>query len=227
MRIENQAIIFALLCKYTVEAKGDEGREIIQKGMIRYGRERGARMAARAQTNGDPIALWTNQAYGEWKPDYDGQMVFGTKETEPSFQTYIAKCAWCDAWKKYDLLEYGKEYCVNVDKAVYEGFCPDFVCTPQGQPMSWGGEQCVFDWGQPMPEEDVAKMKAKKQELGTSAMRDFDYHTAHMYYTITAVLKEECPEEAEAIIEKAVADYIRLFGQDEYDRILDFAGETF
>ncbi len=227
MRIENQAIIFALLCKYTVEAKGDVGREVIQSGMIRYGKERGARMAARAEANGDPIALWTNQAYGEWRPDYDGQMEFGTKETEPSYRTYIAKCAWCDAWKKYDLLEYGKEYCVNVDKAVYEGFCKDFVCTPQGAPMSWGGDQCVFDWGQPMSEEDVAKMKAKKQELGTSAMRDFDYHTAHMYYTITAVLQEECPNEADSIVEKAVADYIRLFGQEEYDRILDFAGEAF
>ena len=61
LRIENQAIVFALLCKYTVETEGEKGREVIQKGMIRYGRERGARMAARAKANGDPIALWTNQ----------------------------------------------------------------------------------------------------------------------------------------------------------------------
>ena len=49
LRIENQAIVFALLCKYTVETEGEKGRDVIQKGMIRYGRERGARMAARAK----------------------------------------------------------------------------------------------------------------------------------------------------------------------------------
>ncbi len=227
MRIENQAIIFALLCKYTVEKLGEEGREIIQKGMIQYGKERGARMAARAQAAGDPIALWTNQAYGEWKPDYDGQMEFGFSQTEPTFKTYITKCAWCDAWKKYDLLEYGREYCVNVDKAVYEGFCPDFVCTPNYPTMSWGGAKCEFDWGQPMTAEDLAKMNAKKQALGTSAMRDFDYHTAHMYYTITRTLEAECPEVAEEIIQEATREYIQLFGQEEFDRILDFSEEKF
>lgn len=39
LRIENQAIVFALLCKYTVETEGEKGREVIQKGMIRYGRK--------------------------------------------------------------------------------------------------------------------------------------------------------------------------------------------
>ena len=146
LRIENQAIVFALLCKYTVETEGEKGRDVIQKGMIRYGRERGARMAARAKANGDPIALWTNQAYGEWKPDYEGQMEFGYDETEPTLKSYISKCAWCDAWNKYGLLEYGREYCVNVDKAVYEGFCEDFVCTPNVPTMSWGGKRCEFDW---------------------------------------------------------------------------------
>ena len=88
MKIENQAMMFALLCKYTVLAKGEEGREIIQKGMKRYGRERGARMAARAGNNGDPVCLWTNQAYGEWKPDYPGQMEFGTERTA---EVYVAE----------------------------------------------------------------------------------------------------------------------------------------
>lgn len=57
----------------------------------------------------------TNQAYGEWKPDYAGQMDFETLRTEPTLQTYIAKCAWCEAWKKHNITEYGKYYCVNVD----------------------------------------------------------------------------------------------------------------
>lgn len=97
-------------------------------------------------------------------------------------------------------MEYGREYCVNVDKAVYEGFCEDFVCTPNVPTMSWGGKRCEFDWGQPLTEEDLAKMNRKKQELGTSAMRDFDYHTAHIYYTITDEIQKAFPESADEII---------------------------
>ncbi len=228
MKIENQAVMFALLSKYSFLAKGEEeARRVMQKGMIKYGRERGARMAANAKAHGDPIALWTNQAYGEWKPDYPGQMEFGYLETEPTLKSYISKCAWCDAWKKYDLLKYGREYCVNVDSAVYEGFCPDFVCTPYTAAMSWGGERCQFDWGLPLPEEDLAKMKERKAEIGTSCMKDFDFHTAHIYFTITGVMKREWPDDADEIIEKAVKEYIGIFGQKDYDDIFKYSPEDF
>ena len=227
MRIENQAVMFALLCKYTVEKEGSLGNHIIQQGMIKYGKERGRRMAERAKANGDPIALWTNQAYGEWKPDYPGQMEFGTVENTPEYKTYISKCAWCDAWKKYDLLEYGREYCVNVDKAVYEGFRQDFKCLPEYPTMSWGGQRCVFNWTQPLSPEDQEKVKAKKEELGTSCMKDFEYHTAHIYHTISGAIRDAFPEDAEEIIRKATEDYIKLFGEDEFRPLLKYTPEDF
>jgi len=231
LRIENQAVMFALLSKYTFLALGESGRdrahEVIQKGMIRYGRERGMRMAERARRNGDPAVLWTNQAYGEWKPDYEGQMEFGTLRKEPTFQTYISKCAWCEAWKKYDLLEYGREYCVNVDAAVYEGFGTGNVCTPQGDPMSWGGKQCEFDWGTALSEEESKKLAAKKRELGTSCMKDFTYHTAHIYYTVSDVIRDELPDQAEKIIASAERGYISLFGEEEFAPLLQFTPADF
>ena len=231
MKIENQAMMFALLCKYTVLAKGEEGRAVIQEGMKRYGRERGARMAERARANGDPVALWTNQAYGEWKPDYAGQMEFGTVCTEPAFVTYISKCAWCEAWKKYDILEYGREYCVNVDAAVYEGFGGGFgcgaVCTPVSTAMSWGGDCCRFDWGLPLSEEEQRMVSEKKAELGTSAMKDFAYHTAHIYCALTDTICKHFPEESYDIIQKAVRGYTDLFGQEDYDALLEFSPEDF
>ncbi len=231
LRIENQAVMFALLSKHTFLALGDEQRdrahEVIQKGMIRYGNERGQRMAQRAAANGDPIELWTNQAYGEWKPDYAGQMEFGTVRNEPTFRTYISKCAWCDAWKKYDLLPYGREYCLNVDAAVYDGFQSDFTCTPQGDAMSWGGKRCEFDWGTPLSEDDQAKLAAKKQELGTSAMKDFTFHTAHIYWTVSSVIRSELPDQADAIISAAEKDYIALFGEDEFTPLKNYQPADF
>jgi hypothetical protein len=184
LKIENQAMMFAFLSRAAIEAKGEEGRAAIQDGMIRYGRERGARMAERARKAGDPVDLWTNQAYGEWKPDYAGQMEFGMLRSEPTYQTYIAKCAWCEAWKKNDILEFGREYCVNVDAAVYEGFGCGAVCTPISTSMSWGGDRCDFDWGKPLSTEEVKMVSDKKAELGTSAMRDFNFHTAHIYCSV-------------------------------------------
>lgn len=227
MKIENQAMMFAFLCKYTVLAHGEEGRAVIQEGMKTYGRQRGARMAARARANGDPVDLWTDQAYGEWKPDYAGQMEFGTIHNEPTLVTYISKCAWCDAWKKYDILEYGREYCVNVDAAVYEGFGCGAVCTPLTTSMSWGGDRCDFDWGKPLSEEEVQMIADKKAELGTSAMRDFDFHTAHIFCAITNAICKAFPDDSKEIIDKAVADYIDLFGQADYDRLLDFSPDDF
>ena len=227
LRIENQAMMFAFLSRAAIEAKGEEGRAAIQDGMIRYGKERGARMAERARKAGDPVDLWTNQAYGEWKPDYAGQMEFGMLRSEPTYQTYIAKCAWCDAWKKNDILEYGREYCVNVDAAVYEGFGCGAVCTPLSTSMSWGGERCDFDWGKPLNAEELRMAADKKAELGTGAMRDFNFHTAHIYFTIADELRRHFPEDGEAMIEKAVADYIDLFGQEAYDCLLEFSPEEF
>ena len=184
-------------------------------------------MAERARKAGDPVDLWTNQAYGEWKPDYAGQMEFGMLRSEPTYQTYIAKCAWCEAWKKNDILEYGREYCVNVDAAVYEGFGAGAVCTPVSTSMSWGGERCDFDWGKPLSEEELKMVSDKKAELGTSAMRDFNFHTAHIYCSVADELCKHFPEESKEIIDRAVADYIALFGQEAYDCLLEFSPDEF
>ena len=222
MKIENQAMMFAFLSRAAIEAKGEAGRKAVQDGMMRYGRERGARMAERARAAGDPVDLWTNQAYGEWKPDYAGQMEFGMLRSEPTYQTYIAKCAWCDAWKKYDILEYGREYCVHVDEAVYDGFGCGAVCTPLTTAMSWGGTRCDFDWGKPLSAEELQMVSEKKAELGTSAMRDFDFHTAHIYNAIVSTLAEAFGDEAKPMIQRAVADYIELYGEDSYDALMEF-----
>lgn len=227
MKIENQAMMFAFLSRAAIEAKGEEGRAAVQEGTTRYGRERGARMAARARSNGDPVDLWTDQAYGEWKPDHPGQMEFGTLRNEPTFRTYISKCAWCEAWKKYDILEFGREYCVNVDAAVYDGFGCGAVCTPVTTAMSWGGERCEFDWGKPMSEEDAAKLAAKKAELGDSAMRDFDYHTAHIYYSLSDEIRKAFPDDAEEIISRAVSDYTGLYGLEDMGIIAEYSDEKF
>lgn len=218
--IEHHAMLFAYFSKHAIQLCGDRGKEAILAGMTAYGNERGKRMAANALAHGDKLNTMTNQAYGEWKPDYAGQMEFGQLHTEPTLQTYISKCAWCEAWKKYDILEYGKYYCVNVDNAVYQGFRPDFVCIPITTSMSWGGERCEFDWGHPLTPQENEALAKKKKELGTSCMKDFNFHTAHLKHTISRVFIDTLGTEGEKIVSLALGDYVNTFGQ-EYLDVLD------
>lgn len=213
-------MLFAFLAKHAIELCKETGKEAILAGMTAYGNERGARMAANALAHGDELTTMSNQAYGEWKPDYEGQMEFGQLRTEPTLRTYISKCAWCDAWEKHNITEYGKYYCVNVDNAVYQGFRPDFVCTPVSTSLSWGGRRCEFDWGHPLSPEDTVRLAEKKKELGTSCMKDFNFHTAHLKYTLCKTLVNTLGEDGERIVKAALKDYADTFGK-EYLDILD------
>ena len=218
--IEHHAVLFALLAKRAVELCGEDGKKAILHGMILYGKERGRRMALNALARGEQLNTLTNQAYGEWKPDYDGQMEFGQICTEPSLRTYIARCAWCDAWKKHGLTEYGKLYCVHVDDAVYQGYQDAYVCTQITEPMSWGGKRCEFDWGCPLTPEENEALAAKKKELGTSCMKDFNFHTAHLKSTISRVLAEDLGKDGEKAAALALEDFAETFGRAYLD-VLD------
>ena len=77
-KIEHHAMMFAFLAKHAIELCGEAGKDAILAGMTTYGNERGARMAANALAHGDELTTMTNQAYGEWKPDYAGQRRFGS-----------------------------------------------------------------------------------------------------------------------------------------------------
>lgn len=216
-KIEHHAVLFAFLAKHAVELCKAKGEESILRGMTLYGNERGRRMAANALAHGDPLNTMTNQAYGEWKPDYPGQMEFGQLRTEPTLQTYISKCAWCDAWAKHGLTEYGKLYCVNVDNAVYQGYQDKYVCTPTTRAMSWGGERCEFDWGCPLSPEENETLASKKKELGASCMKDFNFHTAHLKHTISKALVEDLGADGEQAVSLALDDYVRTFGKEYLD----------
>lgn len=212
-KIEHHAILFALFSKYAICTCGEDGKQAILEGITTYGNERGARMAQNAISHGDELNLISNQAYGEWKPDYSGQMEFGSLQGEPTFQTYISKCAWCDAWEQHDLLAYGKLYCVNIDNAVFQGFRSDYECTPISTAMSWGGTRCEFDWGQPLTSTDIMLLNEKKAILGSSCMKDFNFHTAHLLSTISCTLIARLGSEGEKIVALTLDDFANIFGK--------------
>ncbi len=216
--IEHHALLFALLAKYAIEGCGEEGKTAVLEGVRRYGEERGRRMARRALEHGDALDLVSNQAYGEWRPE-PGQMENRIVQTEPTLITVATKCAWCDTWKKYGMLDYGKYYCLPIDDAVYRGFRSDFSVTTLSN-LSWGAECCEFDWGLPLNKENEGRLQRKRVELGDSCVRDFDFHTAHLFHTLGNVLKDSLGEKGKRAVDEAVQQFAAIFGK-EYAALLE------
>ena len=225
--IEHHATLYALISKHIYNHFGSEAKTVILEATTLYGNERGARMAASALKNGDDLSVINNQAYGEWKPDYVGQMEFGFIKGEPALQTYISKCAWCEAWQKHNLLDYGNFYCEVVDNAVFQGFNPLLTCTTLDTPLSWGGTRCEFDWEQSMSEEDFETLAQKKQDLGSSNMKNFNYHTAHLLHCLRFVIEKHYKEEGTAIINEAIQEYCTIFGSEYFEVLSQYDSEVF
>ena len=75
---------------------------------------------------------------------------------------------------------------------------------------------------QKKPVEDVVKgtvkeLAEKKAKLGTSCMKDFNFHTAHLKYTVSQALILNLGEKGEEAVKLALADYVDTFGQEYLD----------
>ena len=192
LTIEHHAVMFALLAKHAIEISGEKGKEAILAGMTRYGNERGRRMALNALERGDKLTVLNSQAYGEWKPDFPGQMEFGVTCGMPVLHTYI-------------------------DNAWFQGFNPEFTCTQLNPPMSWGGDCCRFSWGEGLTHKQIKALNKKKKSLGNACIKDFTFHTAHILHTVGDVLMEELGNDGAMAVSLAKSDYSDMFGKDALD----------
>ena len=66
----------------------------------------------------------------------------------------------------------------------------------------------------------VKELAEKKAKLGTSCMKDFNFHTAHLKYTVSQALILNLGEKGEEAVKLALADYVDTFGQ-EYLNVLN------
>lgn len=217
--IEQHAVLFALLAKYASEANGENGEKAILAGVVRYGNERGQRMAARALANGDSVDDIINFfAYTEWKPLH-GQMEMNALVKDGKFVQHYTKCAWNNAWTKYKLNESGKLYCVSIDHAVLEGFNPKLHLNVSCN-LSWGAPYCEFDWQLALTDADQKRLAAKKEVLGMSCVKNFNYHTGHLLQVIQSTLNQQLGQPGQIAVDQALAAYSDLFGV-EYLSVLE------
>ena len=63
----------------------------------------------------------------------------------------------------------------------------------------------------------IKELAEKKAKLGTSCMKDFNFHTAHLKYTVSQALILNLGEKGEEAVKLALADYVDTFGQEYLD----------
>ena len=219
--VEHHAVIFALLAKDCILAKGQNGEKTILEAVARYGQERGQRMAFYAQENGDACNPVTYQIYSEWRSE-TGKMKAEAGNVQDKFMTQITVCDWCEAWKKYDLLAYGKYYCQAVDKNLYYGFNPQLQLEILST-LSHGAQRCAFCWGPAFTTQDYAFMQKRMKAIGDRYIRGFSYHSAHILSTVSKKILEDYAQEGQAIIKKARDSFVQIFGiaiLSEIDRVM-------
>lgn len=215
--VEHHAVIFALLAKETILSKGKDGEKVILEAVRQYGLERGKRMAEAALRHKDTADEVGYQVYGEWKS------TTGTRKSEnfndkDGFRSIVHRCEWDDAWRKYGLIDYGKYYCMVVDESLYKGFNPKLHIDVKST-LSGGDSCCYFGWGKALSDEQLCTMKEKKAELGDSCIQGFDYHTAHIWRTVSSIIESRFGKDGKRIVEKAKDEFINMFGKGIMDKI--------
>lgn len=208
--IEQHAVLFGLMAKTVFERWPESGEQTIRACVRAYGSQRGGRMAARCLANGDPLTPRNYQAYNE-RSSRPGQMNSVPAQKEPEFVIHVQKCAWVDAWRQHGLLEYGKYYCLDIDKTLTRSFSPDYEVQINGL-MSWGEPYCDMHWGFPMDAENERYIQEKRASLASGSILNYDYHTGHLFSAMTEELQKLLREAGVEAARDALTEFCKTFG---------------
>ena len=99
----HHALMVAWISEALVDAVGEEeGERIFRSGVVKYGNQRGRRMAMRAEANGHPLSMTNYFAYAEVmlkRSDLEMKLL----ERAPHVRWRASTCPWIVAWEKNDL----------------------------------------------------------------------------------------------------------------------------
>lgn len=176
-----------------------------------YGRQRGSRMAQRAIRDGKPLDFASYRTYGEWQKTDAAERVMGGFEGRlvsiaPDHEEYIDRCPW--AWKFADmgLSECGVLYCTYLDRSIAAGFNPDLVFEV---PQSINDhDYCI----QIM--RDAHFTEGQTFEKDPKNVKEFDYHTGHVYATFSKISESIFGAEGKRLSSDVLSDFEKEYNSD-------------
>lgn len=226
--IEDHAFLYGILVKNSIKVCGVLGEEASKNGTILYAKERGTRMALRASLDKQELTPNNYMIYGEWS-DYKKVGSSEVKSISPEYRTNSLICGWCETWKKYDLIEYGKLYCTWIDKTLVKAFNPNNILEIDSL-LSYGDNCCAFHWvGAKFKDmEDLKQLREEKASKAHYVLKDFLYHTAHLlsamtrqFYMDLGVIKTN------EIINSTLLEYEKEFGLEKKKALIEEAKLNF
>jgi len=208
------ALLFGVLARSVVARLGVErGAETLRRLVWRYGRERGRRMALRAERRGCALDWVSYLAFGEWRAS-EGSQESQTLATTPDLVKHVTRCPWHAAWVEAELLPWGRHYCLSIDNALVDGFNPELRLDVDAT-LSNGDEACVFRYrGADMTPARSGALLALRASLGDGAIRDWAFHMGHVWSAAQRVLRDELGDGAEPILAAAHSDLQRACAED-------------
>lgn len=220
------AALFGILAQKILLAFGeDRGDALLLDGVLRYGEERGGRMRQRALKNGDPDDMISFFAYGEWRDPLSLPTV--EEEQFPDRLSRVVRCRWQDSWKKYGLSPFGKYYCRCIDRAVLHGFNPQLRLKVLSC-LSQGSDSCLFCWKDAgLDPAGLLRLEEMKQRLGDSCVKDWLYHTAHLYRVLADTVLAEDPKKGEIVLSRAQSQFGRTFSVGHLEQVLACSRQDF
>lgn len=217
----HHAMLFAFLAKQTIDTFGEEGKKAVTAGVIRYGEQRGRRMALRTLADGGELNVENYLVYGEWEA-FPGQMDLRFPEYQPEVRMQNYRCPWHTEWNKRGLLEYGRYYCKDVDAALargYNGMALNLLAN-----RTLGDECCDFIFKDcQVPPERMEAFAAKKAKLGNKAKMPWEYHVGHLYRTMREAITGAFGEAGEQAVARALEEYRAEYGEAAKDLVLEYA----
>ncbi|MFO7698911.1 MAG: L-2-amino-thiazoline-4-carboxylic acid hydrolase [Anaerolineae bacterium] len=213
------ALLFAWLAQEAERVLGPiPADDLIRCAVQRYGRERGGRMAQRAEALGLLLDWTTYQALGEWSaPGYPHEAM--TLQDTPQWQRIVTVCPWNDAWRAEGLQRYGRFYCRDIDRALVRGYSPDMEYSvsrtlPEGQPCC---EFVAIGYG--LTDDEMARLEILRARLGSTAVMPWEYHLGHLYWTMRRVFEAHTGAAGASIAQRALATFEKRFGAGLADTI--------
>ncbi len=134
---------FCTITEEVINQFGDNGREAMAKAVIRYGEERGRRIAKLVKSQGKELNIKNFFIYG----DLDSRSIlkYKPKIVDGNPEIIIRDCVFCNACREWGKEEYGKIYCEFIDHAVLKGYNPNLILELPSR-MMLGDKKCHFKY---------------------------------------------------------------------------------
>ena len=134
---EHMAVMYYYLTKDMIADFGDEAKNTIEKAIIKFGHERGRKIAEKVIANGEELTIENLDKYYDI-PISEGWNPHRTYENNQK-HNITDSCTFAQVWLERDWAEVGHIYCL-VDIAIREGYNKNVVFKPQKNLLK--GDDC-------------------------------------------------------------------------------------